>query len=85
MTVYVQIGDYNEITSKSSGNTNVQIQLNGGYFNSSNVRSGIAVTVGDDSTAWFSGPTFSATNLWIHFVAQYADFFSYMTTPDAVH
>lgn len=84
MTVYVQIGDYNEVTSKSA-NSNVTMQLNSGYFNGSNVRSAINITTGDDSTAWFSGPTFSATNLWIHFVAQYADFFSYMTTPDAVH
>lgn len=85
MTVFVQIGDYNEITSKSSGNTNVNIQLSGSWFNSSNVRSAVQVSTGDDSTAWFSGPTFSATNLWIHYVAQYANFYTTLSAPDAVH
>lgn len=69
MTVYVQIGEISEITNQSPNNGFISWSGNGAYFNSSNVRSSIYVFAGggaNDSTAWFSGPSFSATNLWIH-------------------
>lgn len=63
MTVYFQMTELADCGSYSV--TGLQVRTTG--INTSNVRSGIEIDEGADASSFISSPTFSATDLWVHF------------------
>jgi len=67
MAVYFQMAELSDVPAYSV--LTVTSSTTAGTFNSSNARASVFVPEGTDSTSYIESPSFSATNLWVHFVA----------------
>lgn len=66
MAVYFQMAELSDVPVYST--LTVASSTTAGTFNSSNARASIFVPEGTDLTSYIESPSFSATNLWVHFV-----------------